>query len=63
VFTLSEKDGKTTVTILMNHATRTKDKTVEEALVPWRKQAPESQRFWQDIFIPNLRKLAYEGAK
>jgi uncharacterized protein YndB with AHSA1/START domain len=62
VFTLNEHDGKTVVTVLMEHASRNKDMTEEEALVPWQKMAPESQRKWRDSFIPTLKKLVYESA-
>ena len=61
VFVLNEHDGKTTVTVLMEHGSRTRDMTEEEALDPFRKQAPESHRFWRDILIPTLKKLIYQG--
>jgi hypothetical protein len=61
VVMLSEHDGKTIVTFLMEHASRNKDMTEEEALDPWRKMAPESQRKWRDIFIPTLKRLIYQG--
>jgi hypothetical protein len=58
VMMLNEHDGKTTSTFLMEHGARTQGKTEEEALAPSRQQAPESHRFWRDIFIPALKKLA-----
>jgi len=61
VFMLNEHDGKTGVSVLMSHATQAMGKTEEEALGPWRKQAPESQRFWLEIFIPTLKRLIYES--
>lgn len=63
MFMLSENQGKTVVNILMEHATRTSGKTVEEALAYWRdeKMAPEWQRKWRDHFVPTLKKLVSEG--
>lgn len=60
VFMLHERDGKTVVTCLMEHASLFNDTTEQEALRPWRDVAPESQRKWRDIFIPCLRKLVYQ---
>ena len=57
VFMLNEHDGKTTVTITMEHATRTPGKTEEEALAPWHDIGQEVHRFWRDIFVPELRAL------
>jgi uncharacterized protein YndB with AHSA1/START domain len=61
VFMLNEHDGKTIVTITMEHATRARDKSEEEAVEAWREIAQKVHRFWRDIFVPNLKKLAYEG--
>jgi hypothetical protein len=63
VFMLNEQAGKTLVTITMEHATRATGKTEEEALAPWREIAKEVHAFWRDIFIPNLRKLAYKDKR
>jgi hypothetical protein len=62
VFMLNEHNGRTVVTVLMEHASLSNGKTEEEALRPWREVAPESQRKWQDIFIPTLKQLVYQGA-
>lgn len=57
VFMLNEHCGKTLVTIHMEHASRRREVTEDEALDPWRKMMPEYERFWRDIFIPNLKRL------
>lgn len=62
VFSLHEHGGKSTVTVLMEHASLSHNKTQEEALRPWREMAVESQRKWRDIFIPTLKKLVYEAS-
>jgi hypothetical protein len=61
VIMLNEHGGKTVVTIQMEHASRTRDTTEQEALEAWRQYMPEYERFWRDIFIPNLKKLVHEG--
>jgi|SRR5579872_7257314 len=61
VFMLNDLGDKTLVTITMEHATRATGKTEDEALAPWHDIAKEVHAFWRDIFIPNLKKLAYEG--
>jgi hypothetical protein len=61
IFMLNEYDSKTIVTVLMEHATRAIGATEEEAVAPWLKEMPEIQRMWRDVFIPTLKKLAYEG--
>jgi hypothetical protein len=62
VFTLSERDGKTDVNILMQHARRDPQWTEDEALVPWKQQlAPGSQEKWRDSFIPTLKRLMHDG--
>jgi hypothetical protein len=58
VFLFNERNGITVVAAQMEHATRTKDKSVDEALVPWRELAPEYMKMWRDTFIPNLKALA-----
>jgi len=64
VIILHENDGKTVVTVQMEHASRTPDVSEDEAIDPWRNaHMPEVQKFWRDIFIPNLKKLAYEARK
>ena len=57
VFMLNEYSGKSIVTCLMEHSSLYKGRTEEEALRPWREVAPESQRKWRDIFIPQLKKV------
>jgi hypothetical protein len=63
VFMLNEHEGQTVVTCLMEHAYRTKDKSVDDALAFWRDEqmAPEWVRKWRDVFIPTLKKLVHEG--
>jgi hypothetical protein len=61
VVTLNEHGGKTMVTFLMEHASRSKTVTEEEALFPWRRLAAESHQKWRDIFIPTLKRLIYQG--
>ncbi len=56
VFSLSEYGDKSTVSVLMDHATGTEGMTEDEALAPWRAFAPEAQRKWRDIFVPELRR-------
>jgi hypothetical protein len=63
VFMLNEHDGKTTLTILMEHASyasRERNMTAEDALRPWRNMAAQSHDKWRDIFVPTLKKLVYE---
>jgi len=59
VIMLSEFERKTTVTVMMEHATRSEGLDEEQALAASRAQAPESHRFWRDIFIPELIELIY----
>jgi len=61
VFMLNEHGGKTIVTILLEHAIGTTDKTEEQAVEYWRAMTPEFQMKWRDIFIPNLKKLVLQG--
>lgn len=61
-FTLVEHDGKSTVTGIMEHVIRTKDKTEEEALArshwgPKQYNMSESLGRWKDDFVPTLRAL------
>jgi len=60
VVMLSERGGKTVVTLLMENDRRKPGLTEEEGLEFWRKVAPESQRKWRDSFIPTLKKLIDE---
>jgi hypothetical protein len=67
VFMLNEHGGKTTVTILMQHASLMEEgsksprMTDDEAIRPWRVMTKEGLRKWRDDFIPSLKKLVYEG--
>jgi hypothetical protein len=61
VFMLNEDKGKTVVTVLMEHASRTQETSEEEALAYWKGETPEAVRCWRDSFIPTLKKLVYEG--
>jgi hypothetical protein len=60
VFMLNEHDGKSTVTIIMQHALRSTDQTEEEAIARWQESQPENQRKWRDVFIPKFKELVYE---
>jgi len=65
VFSLTERDGKTIVTVFMYHAALMQDATMDlgmsedEALRPWRERGilPEGLRKWRDEFIPKLKRL------
>jgi len=64
VFILNEYDGKTAITILMEHssyASRTQDMSEEDALAPWREIMSDAQMKLRDLFIPDLKQLVYEG--
>jgi uncharacterized protein YndB with AHSA1/START domain len=61
VFMLNEHEGKTIVSILMEHSFRTQDKSAEDALGYWRGMAPELQTKWRENFIPALKKLVDES--
>lgn len=63
IFSLHGHGGKTVATILMEHATRTQGKSVEEALAPWREMAQESHRKFRDVLIPTLKKLVDEAPR
>jgi hypothetical protein len=58
---LSEHDGRTTVTVNMEHLSRTTDRTPEEALADWRAVMAKADGldFWRDHFIPTLKELVY----
>jgi hypothetical protein len=62
VVMLNERDGRTTVSLTMEHALRTAGQTAEEAVAFWHENAVEVNRFWHEIFIPNLRELIRKGA-
>jgi hypothetical protein len=62
VFMLSENSGRTTATIVMQHAVRSKGKTEEEALDHWRQLEAKLFGKWWDSFIPNLKSLVYQGS-
>jgi hypothetical protein len=57
---LNEHDGKSIVTIVMQHAVRPEDRTGEEALAAWREMQPELQRKLRDVFVPKVKQLVDE---
>lgn len=57
VFMLNEHEGRTLITCLMNHASRTRGLTEEQALEPWRKMALDGDRKWRESFIPSLKRI------
>lgn len=60
VFMLTSYDGKTLVTVFMQHATRSASMTVKEMLVAPRKfvsSLAEKENFWTESLIPKLRSL------
>ena len=64
---LTEYEGKTLVTVFMQHASRSGIKSIEEMLAPWRQLEAsvltEENNFWLDILIPKLRSLVKSEAK
>jgi hypothetical protein len=60
VLMLNEHEGRTVITILMEHHRSNPGLTEEQALALWRKMAPDSQRKWRDLFIPTLKRLVHE---
>lgn len=59
---LNEHEGRSTVSIVMQHATLLADPAEEaETLVYYREMADESQRKWRDVFIPTLKQLVDEA--
>jgi hypothetical protein len=61
---LNEHEGRSTVSIVMQHATLLPDPTKEaETLVYYREMAEESQRKWRDIFIPTLKQQVADGER
>jgi len=62
VFMLNEHEGKTTISVFMQHAARADTLNEREALEPWRKIVEEdAQPKWRDDFIRTLKRLVYEG--
>jgi hypothetical protein len=54
---LNEHEGRSAVSIIMQHATLVADPAKEaETLVYYREMAEESQRKWREIFIPTLKR-------
>ena len=68
VFMLNEHEGKTTVTVLLQHASRmaTGSRALEtpdhEAIEPWSEYGVEGFRRWHDTYIPRLKQLVYGGS-
>ncbi len=60
VFMLNESEGKTLMTIFMEHKFRTRDLSEEQAFekMSW---TSSSLRRWQEGFVPTLKKLIHEG--
>jgi len=59
---LNEHDGRSTVSIVMQHATLLDDPAKEEETrAYWDEIAQESQRKWRDIFIPTLKQQVSAG--
>jgi hypothetical protein len=56
-------DEASVATVFMEHSTRLPGATPDEALQAWRDDAPEFQRYWTELFIPELRRLAREGGE
>lgn len=58
VFMLNEHEGRTTVSIYMEHSAIADSADAEEALAPWREsRAPAYLSKWRDEFIPSLKNL------
>lgn len=55
VYELSEHDGRTTVTVLMQHANRPGAQSNEAAIGFWRPVVAAGHTRWRDVFIPTLR--------
>jgi hypothetical protein len=56
---LNEHEGKTTVSIVMQHASRLQGESKEEALAYWREVSFPAIKMWRDNFIPKLKRLVY----
>lgn len=62
VFLLNEHEGKTTVTIFMEHAAVAESDDVEEALRPWKKVVDaEWLPKWRSGFIRTIKRIVHEG--
>lgn len=61
VFMLNEHQGRTTVSVLMEHAQRTQGLSEDEALQPFRDAGESSRHKWLNVFIPTLEKLVYDS--
>jgi hypothetical protein len=62
VIMLNEHDGKTVVTVTMEHAALATGQSEEEARNYWHSGAKDSISRWRDTFIPTLKKLVQQGA-
>jgi hypothetical protein len=65
VMMLNEHDGKTTITINMEHATRAAELSAEEAVAERKALAAQADGldFWCEHFIPDLKRLVYGAGK
>jgi hypothetical protein len=67
VFVLTHDDGKTVITVMMQHASlmargeSAREITPAEAVDSWREIGADGVMKWRDIFIPNLKKIVYEA--
>jgi len=67
-FGIDEYEGRSEIAVFMEHASvmaRTADidaTTEEDAIGPWRPMLTDGVRKWRDVFIPNLKELAYRGS-
>jgi hypothetical protein len=62
VFMLNEHEGKTTVSVFMQHAARAEGQNVEQALAPWREIVEkDAQRKWREDFIRTFKRVVYQG--
>ena len=57
VFMLNEHQGRTTVSVLMEHAHRTQGQSEDEALKRFRQSGESSRDKWLNVLIPTLEKL------
>jgi hypothetical protein len=59
---LNEHDGKTTVSVFMQHAARAEGEEVQQALAPWREIVEkDAQRKWREDFIRTFKRVVYHG--
>jgi hypothetical protein len=67
VFTLTHDEGKTVVTVMMQHASlmargeSAREMTPDEAVDAWQEIGADGLMKWRDIFIPTLKKIVYEA--